>query len=227
MSDTWYYADQGRRSEAVTTQGLKDALARMPNARDVLVWRDGFPDWKRAGDVPDLWSQGGPPPPPSAYPAGPGAMPAPAHQKAAASGDFKHLWFGFDGRANRAKYWLVNIVNIVALSVLAGVILGVVGFSVVAFVILGVLYLAVLVSAVAICIRRLHDRNKPGWWAAIFIGLPVLFAGLSSIIGNELLAMVFGLAQLAIAVWALIELGILRGTVGPNQYGEDPLAGRT
>jgi uncharacterized membrane protein YhaH (DUF805 family) len=226
MSDTWYYADQGRRSEPVTTQGLKSALARMPNGRDVLVWRDGFPDWKRAGDLPELWSQPGPPPPPSAYPAGPAPMPAQTHQ-AASSGDLKHLWFGFNGRVNRAKYWLVNIVNIVGLSVLAGVILGVFGFEMVAWLILGVLYLVVLVSAVAICIKRLHDRNKPGWWAAVFIGLPVVLGGLSTLLGNELLAMVFGLGQFAVAIWGLIELGILRGTVGPNQYGEDPLEGRT
>jgi uncharacterized membrane protein YhaH (DUF805 family) len=24
-------------------------------------------------------------------------------------------------------------------------------------------------------------------------------------------------------VWALVEIGFLRGTVGPNQYGPDPL----
>jgi uncharacterized membrane protein YhaH (DUF805 family) len=28
----------------------------------------------------------------------------------------------------------------------------------------------------------------------------------------------------AISVWAFVELGCLRGTVGPNQYGPDPLA---
>ena len=198
----------------------------MPNGRDVLVWRDGFPDWKRAGDLPELWSQPGPPPPSSAYPAGPGPMTAQAHQTAAPPRDLKHLLFGFDGRVNRAKYWLVNIANIVVLSVLAGVILGVAGFSVVAWLILGLLYLVALVVAVAICVKRLHDRNRPGWWAAIFIGLPVVLGGLSALIGNELLGMVFGLAQFAVAVWGLIELGILRGTVGPNQYGEDPLAGK-
>jgi hypothetical protein len=26
------------------------------------------------------------------------------------------------------------------------------------------------------------------------------------------------------AIWALIELGLLRGTTGPNAYGNDPLA---
>ena len=29
-----------------------------------------------------------------------------------------------------------------------------------------------------------------------------------------------------IGIWFLIELGFLRGTVGPNQYGPDPLEGQ-
>ena len=28
----------------------------------------------------------------------------------------------------------------------------------------------------------------------------------------------------AITVWAIVELGFLRGTLGPNRYGPDPLA---
>jgi uncharacterized membrane protein YhaH (DUF805 family) len=225
MSDTWYYADQGRRSEPVTTQDLRNALARLPNARDVLVWRDGFPDWKRAGDVPELWAQ--PAGAPFGSPAGPGPLPAQSGTRAASFDDLKHLWFGFDGRANRAKWWLVNFVNVVAISVLAGVIFAVAGFSIVAWVILAVLYIAVLVSAVAVCIKRLHDRNKSGWWALLFIGVPAVLGILANLLGNEFISMVIVFVQFAVAVWALVELGILRGTVGPNQYGADPLEGRT
>jgi uncharacterized membrane protein YhaH (DUF805 family) len=29
-----------------------------------------------------------------------------------------------------------------------------------------------------------------------------------------------------LGIWALIWFGCLRGTVGPNQYGPDPLEGR-
>jgi uncharacterized membrane protein YhaH (DUF805 family) len=34
---------------------------------------------------------------------------------------------------------------------------------------------------------------------------------------------IIGFATLVIAIWFLIELGFLRGTQGPNQYGPDPL----
>jgi uncharacterized membrane protein YhaH (DUF805 family) len=35
---------------------------------------------------------------------------------------------------------------------------------------------------------------------------------------------VFAIAGFAISIWALVELGFLRGTSGPNDYGPDPLA---
>ena len=31
-------------------------------------------------------------------------------------------------------------------------------------------------SIVAVAIKRLHDRDKPGWWAILFIILPVLLS---------------------------------------------------
>jgi hypothetical protein len=42
---------------------MKDALPAVPNAKDVLVWRDGFSDWTRAGDVPELRARTIVPPP--------------------------------------------------------------------------------------------------------------------------------------------------------------------
>src|SRR5262245_31116001 len=100
MSDTWYYADQGKRSGPVSLQDLRNALARMPNAPEVLVWRDGFPDWKKAGDIPELRPAGMAPPLPGA---GAPGLPAAAGPQPS----LVHTWFGFSGRSNRAKYWLV------------------------------------------------------------------------------------------------------------------------
>ena len=39
-------------------------------------------------------------------------------------------------------------------------------------------------------------------------------------------AVIIGLLLFILWVWALIWFGCLRGTVGPNQYGPDPLEGR-
>jgi uncharacterized membrane protein YhaH (DUF805 family) len=50
----------------------------------------------------------------------------------------------------------------------------------------------------AVVIKRLHDRNKRARW--------------------------FWLAQIPFLgpVWLIIETGFLRGTVGPNEWGDDP-----
>jgi uncharacterized membrane protein YhaH (DUF805 family) len=38
------------------------------------------------------------------------------------------------------------------------------------------------------------------------------------------LPLLFELGSVAISIWALVELGCLRGTAGTNQYGPVPLA---
>ena len=37
---------------------------------------------------------------------------------------------------------------------------------------------------------------------------------------------VVGLVGFAIGLWVLIDLGLLKGTPGPNRYGPDPLAAK-
>lgn len=54
--------------------------------------------------------------------------------------------------------------------------------------------------ALAISVKRWHDRGKSGWWVLL---------NLVPVVGW---------------LWALIENGFLRGTDGPNRYGPDPLA---
>ena len=60
--------------------------------------------------------------------------------------------------------------------------------------------LASIYFALAVYAKRWHDRDKSGWWSLIAI---VPFIGF---------------------VWILVELGMLEGTRGANQYGPDPLA---
>src|SRR5690349_11803321 len=97
----------------------------MPNASGVYVWQPGFTDWKRAGDVPELWGDTSAPPPAPFAPGGArtpagasggayAAASAGAYADAAAGAlgayvqpNLVQLWFGFSGRINRAKYWLV------------------------------------------------------------------------------------------------------------------------
>jgi uncharacterized membrane protein YhaH (DUF805 family) len=133
------------------------------------------------------------------------------------------LWFGFSGRANRAKWWLVTLLNVLIISVFTGA-----AVAVNTLALWGVFVVALIVvwvSSVAVAIRRLHDRGKSGWWVLVFIFVPGVLNGIGSRLGDPMLMIIMGVAGLAISVWALVELGFLRGTPGDNAYGPDPLRG--
>jgi uncharacterized membrane protein YhaH (DUF805 family) len=130
------------------------------------------------------------------------------------------LLFSFQGRINRAKYWIAAVVYAAAMIALFGL-----GFffnvAALFFVVAALAFIAILVSGVAVGIKRLHDRDKSGWWLAAFYLVPPLLDGTGRTTGS---AVIFGLASLAVSIWAIVELGFLRGTPGSNQYGPDPLA---
>jgi uncharacterized membrane protein YhaH (DUF805 family) len=137
-----------------------------------------------------------------------------------------NLFFSFQGRINRAKYWLVTLIWL-AVWILVGTLLVAAMFTTESWLVPGVIGLVVIipaiVSGVSVGIRRLHDRDKTGWWLVLFYLVPsVLQSGGGPQAGIGLL---LTLAGLAIAIWAIVELGCLPGTAGPNQYGPDPLAG--
>jgi len=61
-----------------------------------------------------------------------------------------------------------------------------------------VLGLALMFAGIMLHIKRFHDRGKSGWWALI-IFVPVIGF-----------------------IWIIIDLGLLEGTPGPNDYGPAP-----
>jgi uncharacterized membrane protein YhaH (DUF805 family) len=108
-------------------------------------------------------------------------------------------------------------------------------------------FIAVLWIYLAAGVKRLHDLNRTGAWLVVFLGAPILamiflVASLGVTAGAQLLtgqtpdsavlaqmgmaAIITGLICLVVGIWGLIWFGCLRGTVGPNQYGPDPLEGR-
>lgn len=142
--------------------------------------------------------------------------------------DYARLWFSFRGRLNRAKYWLITLANLAVLFVLFFI--GFATGSWTAFTIAGIAFIPVLVSGFAIAVRRLHDRNKSAWWLLLFYALPaVLHAVRDELMKMEdttafFLAFACAVLSAIVSIWALIEFGFLRGTSGPNRYGDDPLA---
>jgi uncharacterized membrane protein YhaH (DUF805 family) len=134
--------------------------------------------------------------------------------------DIGSLLFSFEGRINRAKYWLATLIYtvIVVAMIGAGYLFD---FSSLFFAVFVIVCIALFVSGVAVGIKRLHDRDKSGWWLLLFYVVPGVFDGMDRVLEPNL---IFNLISLAISLWMIVELGFLRGTFGPNQYGPDPLA---
>ena len=111
------------------------------------------------------------------------------------------ILFSFTGRIGRGTFWAIWL-SMLAASFIIGLLIGAISSS------SGeeaglVLYFLYLIPAIwiglAMQVKRWHDRDKSGWMVLINF-IPII-----------------GI------IWALVELGFLQGTIGPNQYGNDPL----
>jgi uncharacterized membrane protein YhaH (DUF805 family) len=150
--------------------------------------------------------------------------------------DLAHLYTSFDGRINRAKAWLWWIVLVVVVAALSFATLRVSAADI--FMpdqrtkgFLFVIQLAALYPWAALMVKRFHDRNRPGYFV-MFMLVPVVIKGATDLLGitgdpfnQNALDYVFLAIFVVVAVWFFVELGCLRGSVGPNQYGPDPLGG--
>ena len=136
---------------------------------------------------------------------------------------FVNLFISPSGRINRAKFWIAILVFTVLNVLSTGMVLA--SGSNTLIILNGIISLLVAASGILVGIKRLHDRNKSGWWVLLywlapFVMLSVGFAGGLP----EIMVNIVGFLALAIGLWSLIELGGLRGTIGQNKYGPDPLA---
>ena len=151
------------------------------------------------------------------------------------------LLYAYGGRINRAKWWAMVAIIIViwivletAIAVLLGVKLqDVLEPTVTSNRLLSIASLAgnaiVLWPWIAVGAKRLHDRARPGW---IIIPLALLSFAADALIvagfGGPVdgfsvpVIVAYGL-QLLVTIYLVVELGILRGTKGPNRYGDDPI----
>jgi uncharacterized membrane protein YhaH (DUF805 family) len=142
-----------------------------------------------------------------------------------------HLFFKFDGRTNRAKFWIAALI-FAAINVVLAIFGYVTDQSVVFQALNSMLGIVILISSIAVGIKRLHDRNKSGWYLLLFYLVPSILVVISVLTDafvedSTIIATVLGLLAFAIGVWAFIEMGCLRGTIGVNQYGPDPVAPAT
>jgi uncharacterized membrane protein YhaH (DUF805 family) len=76
----------------------------------------------------------------------------------------------------------------------------------------------------ATSIKRLHDRDKSGWWMIPFFVVPGLYNQFGDRLGDSWAMQLVGLIAFVLGVWGLIEMYFLKGTRGPNRFGPDSLA---
>jgi uncharacterized membrane protein YhaH (DUF805 family) len=147
--------------------------------------------------------------------------------------DWTNFLFSFRGRLARGKYWLAGflyvalwlaffVIGLLLLGDRADDLLSFAGVGLLLWLVGVVLFAVTCWSGLAVGVKRLHDRNKTGWWIVLFYFAPSMLSGAQAS-GSGGGAMLLMLVGFAVSVWSFIELACLRGTRGPNRYGPDPL----
>jgi uncharacterized membrane protein YhaH (DUF805 family) len=104
------------------------------------------------------------------------------------------------GRISRSQYWLNWALPIFVIGIaLALLVFATIDDPTVAATIIPIFDLIILWPGIAILIKRSHDRDRSGWFILLFL-VPLL------------------------NLWPLIELLFLRGTIGSNRFGPDPVS---
>lgn len=144
--------------------------------------------------------------------------------------DLQYLFASFDGRINRAKWW-AGVVIIFIVSLVLGFVIGAIfGGGAFGTFLIVVVTLALFYPTYAVCAKRFQDRDKPGK-TALYGLVPMLIASFFQSFGwtgtpqePNAIGWLATLINVGVFLWFVIELGILKGTPGPNHYGGDPLA---
>jgi uncharacterized membrane protein YhaH (DUF805 family) len=76
----------------------------------------------------------------------------------------------------------------------------------------------------ATTIKRLHDRDRSGWWLVPFFFLPGLYNQFSDLLPDSTWMLPFWLVASILWLWGLVEMFMMPGTSGDNRFGSDPLA---
>ena len=138
-------------------------------------------------------------------------------------------YLSLQGRANRRRYWLTGL-SIFGLFFVSALFTGVLSLVPLLSLIVIPLWLGLLIASIANGARRLHDRDMSAWWLLLFYLLPALLALPAELAKHgpaddfQLAASALATLGLPFSLWGLVVMGFLKGTAGPNKFGEDPLA---
>lgn len=157
------------------------------------------------------------------------------------------LLFSFKGRIQRMYWWLANIVVTIVVTAAGAIIeavarsqgMGEINVETNEFeptgllgLLLGIIGLVNLWIIYALGAKRLHDRDRTGWWLAaplLGLGVAIMFASMALSLpegGREpwnTLGVFAFFGIVGTVLWLFLEIGFLRGTEGPNRFGPDPI----
>jgi len=81
------------------------------------------------------------------------------------------------------------------------------------------MYPALLWSAACVVSKRLHDRGRSGWWAAlVLLAFALVWPNTHG---------VWTVLAVPVLIWSVVELAVLSGEQGANRFGPSPHAAAT
>jgi uncharacterized membrane protein YhaH (DUF805 family) len=167
--------------------------------------------------------------------------------------DWTSYLFGLNGRINRAKYWLAGLIIFCWMLFLALLLILPIGYlfgspvnfsfsidnlfvifnpaalremsrSDIAVIIVNFLTMPLFLwVCFATSVKRLHDRDRSGWWLVPFFVVPSLYGRFEEHLPDSYWVLPLALIAFVLLFWGFIELLFLRGTKSTNRYGPNPL----
>lgn len=144
--------------------------------------------------------------------------------------DWQMLLFSTSGRITRSQFWLAFLIYVIVAAVASVITIFIITSSasdlgaLVLYIGGGLVSGLTFFSAMAVSIKRLHDRNRIGWWNIPMLVLPILLLGASNGLVTQSTANILVIVAAVLGAWGVIEFGLLRGSAGENRFGADPLA---
>tara|TARA_B110001450_G_scaffold221100_1_gene216947 strand:+ start:78 stop:935 length:858 start_codon:yes stop_codon:yes gene_type:complete len=126
-------------------------------------------------------------------------------------------YFDFKGRASRSEYWY--FILFIFLGYGAGILLMLI--TPVLLWLLGIFFIGIIIPAIAVTARRLHDIDKSGWFQAIPIpaGIIETVFAMNRNATGEMIFLIIGLG----CYIYLIVLYCTAGDSKQNRFGKNPL----
>ena len=145
---------------------------------------------------------------------------------------YRNIYNSFSGRIGRKQFWFAAIPLFIAAFIVLMLSLYAVRETDLWVFRLNkvVVMLIFMYPALALGVKRLHDRGRPGHTVIMLI-VPWLLHQMTNLVqftGDPLmmnsLDLIFIVVNLLITIWFIVDLGIRAGDEGVNLYGPEPVA---